>query len=247
MKIYLAGQGYFGKLVLDMIIEHTGHPVVGVAAPAPLDAYSKIDRLYGAAFDRHIPLLPAGSLREATLPDGVDLIIAAHSHDFIGRKTRDKTTFGAIGFHPSLLPLHRGRDAIKWAIRLGERVTGGTVYWLNDTVDGGPIAAQDWCFIPPAWDASRLWQERLQPMGVRLLQQTITDIAHRKIVRIPQDPAMVTWEPALSQPALYRPDLLQIGPALDGYTVIVDRETLAADPGVTAAARFEQWLAGKGA
>ena len=46
---------------------------------------------------------------------------------------------------------------------------------------------------------------------------------------------------------LYRPELRQTGPALDGYTVIVDRETLAADPGAVAAARFEQWLAGKGA
>jgi hypothetical protein len=32
---------------------------------------------------------------------------------------------------------------------MGDAVTGGTVYWLNDAVDGGPIAAQEHVFIVP--------------------------------------------------------------------------------------------------
>ena len=81
------------------------------------------------------------------MPAGVDVIVAAHSHDFISGRVRSRAKYGAIGYHPSLLPRHRGRDAIEWALRFGDPISGGTVYWLGETMDGGPIAAQDWCWV----------------------------------------------------------------------------------------------------
>lgn len=221
MNIYLSGQKYFGRLVLEMILAE-GHTVAGVSAPPP--ANGKTDKLWGLADIKGLPLLPSGKLSADTLPAGVDLIVAAHSHDFIGRKTRNRCKLGAIGYHPSLLPLHRGRDAVKWAIKLGERVTGGTVFWLNDTVDGGPVAAQEHAFIGRGATAESLWREHLQPLGVDLLCKTLRDIAGGKLVRVPQDHTIATWEPALDPPALYRPDLPQIGAALDGYVVSVERQ-----------------------
>lgn len=221
MNIYLSGQKYFGRLVLEMILAE-GHTVTGVSAPPP--ANGKTDKLWGLAEIKRLPLLPSGKLNADTLPVGVDLIVAAHSHDFIGRKTRNRCKLGAIGYHPSLLPLHRGRDAVKWSIKLGERVTGGTVFWLSDTVDGGPVAAQEHVFIPSGWNAETLWRERLQPLGVDLLRKTLRDIAAGRLVKMPQDHAIATWEPALDPPALYRPDLTQIGTALDGYVVVVEKK-----------------------
>ncbi len=220
MNIYLSGQKYFGRLVLEMILAE-GHTVTGVSAPPP--ANGKTDKLWGLAEIKRLPLLPSGKLNADTLPVGVDLIVAAHSHDFIGRKTRNRCKLGAIGYHPSLLPLHRGRDAVKWSIKLGERVTGGTVFWLSDTVDGGPVAAQEHVFIPSGWNAETLWRERLQPIGVDLLRKTLRDVAAGRLVKMPQDHTIATWEPALDPPALYRPDLTQIGYALAGYTVITEK------------------------
>lgn len=219
MNIYLCGQKYFGRLVLEMILGE-GYPVVGVSAPTPTG--DKIDRLWGLADLKQLPLLPAGQLNATTLPAGIDLIVCAHSHDYIGRKTRNRCKLGAIGYHPSLLPLHRGRDAVRWAVKLRERVTGGTVFWLNDTVDGGPIAAQRHAFIRPEWTAEELWRESLQSLGVDLLRKTLRDIANGVIVRVPQDHRLATWEPALDPPALYRPDLPQIGDTLNGYRLYVD-------------------------
>lgn len=216
MKIFLCGQKYFGRLIFNLIRE-MGHEVIGVAAPEG-------DRLYRAAYHGDIPyLIPGGSLRAETMPEGADLIVAAHSYDFVGAGTLAKTKLGGIGYHPSLLPLHRGRDAIRWTIRLNEQVTGGTVYWLSKNVDGGPIAAQDWCFVPRGYDAERLWRETLQPLGVRLFRETLCDIASGRIVAIDQDESLATWEPALSQPPIFRPDLPRIG-SVDGYEVIKTRE-----------------------
>lgn len=212
MRIFLCGQKQFGLDAFELM-QSLGHDVVGVAAPAG-------DRLYRAAAYRDVPhLIPGGALRAATMPPDVDLILAAHSYDFISAKVLAATRLGGLGYHPSLLPLHRGRDAIRWSIRLGERVTGGTVYWLTQNVDAGPIAAQDYCFIPPGWDARRLWRERLQPLGLRLIAQALADLEQGRLVAIPQEESCATWEPALSQPPIFRPDLPQLG-SIPGFEVV---------------------------
>lgn len=231
MRIFLAGQKYFGQEVYKLLREME-QEIVCVSSPALRDERDRLafatnpdakpDRLRAIAELHGTPWMEAGNLRANTLPDGVDLIIAAHSHDFIGRATRNRAILGAIGYHPSLLPLHRGRDSVRWAVRLRERVTGGTVFWLNDTIDGGPIAAQEHVLIDPKWTPEELWREALQPLGIKLLRKTLGDIARRIIVRVPQNPQMATWEPSLNPPPLYRPDLPQIGAALDGYRVVVD-------------------------
>ena len=149
MRIFLCGQRAFGKAVFDMC-QAEGHEIAGVAAPLCGSAGSdRPDRLRFAAEAAAVPVQIAGTLRAETLPDGIDLIVAAHSHDFIGRKTRLKTKLGALGYHPSLLPRHRGRDAVRGALKMGDAITGGTIYWLSDSVDCGAIAAQDWCWICP--------------------------------------------------------------------------------------------------
>ncbi len=150
-----------------------------------------------------------------------DLIIAAHSHDFISRAVRNCLPIGAIGYHPSLLPLHRGRDAVRWTIRDHDQVAGGTVFWLNDTVDGGPIAAQDWCFVRPDDTASTLWRRELFPMGVRLIDKVLYDILHGRLVMHDQDTVCATWEPSFTgAPRLLRPELKQIGMLKEGYKIV---------------------------
>jgi methionyl-tRNA formyltransferase len=203
LRILLAGQKRFGRDVLDMIVEE-GHEIAAVCCPV---SGEKPDKLWIGATNASLPIIPAGTLVAETCPD-VDLIVTAHSHDFIGRRTRMRARLGAIGYHPSLLPLHRGRDAIKWSIRMGERVTGGSVYWLTDTVDGGPIAAQKHVFIRPGDDELELWIRELAPLGVRLLRQVIRDVSQGRVVRQKQDPELATWEPSFGgSPLLFRPDL----------------------------------------
>lgn len=216
MKIYLCGQKAFGAAVFKMVAE-AGHELVGVSAPPG-------DRLAAAADLAGVPVLPAGMLREETLPHGVDLIMAAHSHDFIGRRTRLKARVGAIGFHPSLLPRHRGRDAIRWAIKMNDLVTGGTVYWLSDTVDGGDIAAQEWCHIPPGTTAGELWRNHLFDIGVRLFAKVLADLSAGVMVAIPQDERLATWEPSWDRQPVRRPDLFMLGDGRSGSSFRVFRE-----------------------
>lgn len=224
MRIFIAGQRTFGAETFNLV-RRLGHEIVGVAAPYGL--LDNPDALHSRAVRQGVPVLRAGTLNAETLPEGVDLLIAAHSHDFIGRKTRQRCALGAIGYHPSLLPLHRGRDAVEWQIRMRERVTGGTVFWLDDTVDGGPVAAQDFCLVRPGDTASTLWRRELFGMGLRLMEEVLTELERGVIVRVQQDHALATWEPALDPPPLRRPDLLELGSGgWEGYRVLTTKEEM---------------------
>lgn len=136
------------------------------------------------------------------MPEGVELIVAAHAHCFVTAAARHRARFGAVGYHPSLLPRHRGRDAVRWTIHMRDQVAGGTVYWMTDRADAGPVAAQDWCHVQPGDDAAGLWRRDLGPMGVRLLAGVVADVAAGRLMRVPQDEALATWEPAFDRDAL---------------------------------------------
>lgn len=188
-----------------------GVEIVGVCCPAG-------DKYIGAlAATFAIPIVPAGSLTADTLPEGIDLGITAHSFDYIGKKTRYKTRLGWIGYHPSLLPRHRGRSSIEWALRMRDDITGGTVFWLNGGIDRGDIAYQAWCFINPELyikkpkeAARRLWERDLQPMGLRLIKRALNDIKSGIIKKFPQDERYSTFEPNTDVKDIFKPDLLML-------------------------------------
>ena len=139
----------------------------------------------------------------AALPPATDLMIAAHAHVYIPGSLRAQARLGAIGYHPSLLPLHRGRDAIRWALHMGERVTGGTVYRMDDNVDTGPVLAQEHVLVRPGDTPLELWRRELAPLGLKLFEQVLApgfDLGGGAA----QDEALATWEPSWERPPLAR-------------------------------------------
>ena len=194
MRVMLVGQKWLGSEVLALLLAK-GHDVASVAVPAT-------DRLHAAAVGAGVPVGDPGRvLAPSWVPPGVDLIVAAHAHCFISRDARRRTRLGAIGYHPSLLPRHRGRDAVRWTIHMRDQVAGGTVYWMNDRADGGPVAAQAWCHVRAEDTPDTLWRRELGPMGLRLLGTVLDDVAAGRLVKAPQDEALATWEPAFDRPA----------------------------------------------
>src|SRR5919206_2849109 len=157
MRIALVGSRWFGAQVLELLRERREE--IFVVAP---DAS---DRLAVAAEAVGVPcalLNGRRQVRPEDLPDSMDLVVAAHSHAFIPAEIRAKAKRAAIGYHPSLLPRHRGIAAVEWTIRCGDPIAGGSVYHLSDEMDAGPIAAQDWCFVYyPGEDAGSLWRRAL--------------------------------------------------------------------------------------
>jgi methionyl-tRNA formyltransferase len=190
MRVMIVGQKWFGAEALKLCLAR-GDDVAAVSAPR-VD-----DRLAAVATDAGVPLCQVDRRLEAAwVPDRLDLILCAHAHTFITAEAREKARYGALGYHPSLLPRHRGRDAIRWAIHMRDLITGGTAYWLDDGADTGDIAAQDWCWIRPGDSPDELWRRELAPMGLRLLATVLAQLDAGDAPRTPQPSHPATWEPA---------------------------------------------------
>ena len=209
MKLFIAGQKAFGLAVMRALYKE-GHEIVGIA-PAPQKQYK--DKMVGFAMLRHIPIVSdCEALTSADIPDGTDLVISAHSHWMISQKIIDKCTYGGIGFHPSLLPRHRGQDAVRWTVHMRDYLTGGTVYRLSQECDKGEIVLQRHMWVDPAWDYHELWRE-LFPIGVEMVVEAVRlyDEHGHAVPCMEQDERFATWEPSWERPRLKRNELLQIG------------------------------------
>lgn len=190
MRVMIVGQRWLAAEVLALCLRR-GDLVAAVAVP------SRDDRPATAATAAGVPVVEHGrQLVGEAVPDGVDVILCAHAHCFITAAARQRARLGALGYHPSLLPRHRGRDAIRWAIHMREDVTGGTVYWMGDRADDGPIAAQEWCWVRPEDTPDTLWRRELGPLGVALFDRALRDLDAGVVVATPQDETLASWEPA---------------------------------------------------
>ena len=136
---------------------------------------------------RHVP---AGEIA-----DGTDLIVAAHTHARVDADALAKSRLGGIGYHPSLLPRHRGIAAVEWTIKSGDAIAGGSIYHLAERMDAGAIAAQDWCFVKPGETARELWERALAPMGLALLARVVRHVRdHDEVPAFAQDERFATPE-----------------------------------------------------
>jgi methionyl-tRNA formyltransferase len=211
MKIFFFGQRSFGAAVLRRLIED-GHTITGTAVPEPDQYYDKVHIL---AIKENLAVLPAGKIRSADIPGDTELIVAAHSHHFISEKALQRAKHGGIGYHPSALPRHRGRDAVRWTVAMRDPITAGTVYWLDNLVDGGDILSQRFIHVSPSEDHHALWR-RLFELGVDMLSDAVSSVASDHAEREHQSWNYATWEPPFNDHArLHRPDLLAITGATD--------------------------------
>ena len=195
MRITLVGSRHFGVTTLQMLRQHEVDVIRVVVADAD-------DRLAATAHAAGIEvvvqanpkLVAASEIAEAT-----DLIVTAHSHARVSKQALAVSRLGGIGYHPSLLPRHRGIAAVEWTIREKDPIAGGTVYHLADRMDAGAIAAQDWCFVGKDETARQLWERALAPMGQKLLAEVI-DYAkkHGALPARPQEEQYATKAPALA-------------------------------------------------
>lgn len=205
MKLALVGSRYFGALVLDALRKEEGVTIVSVVAPAA------DDRLALAAAKAGLPLhvlanpklVPAEAVAE-----GCDLVIAAHTHARVSNEALARAKLGGVGYHPSLLPRHRGIAAVEWTVLEGDPIAGGSVYHLADGWDAGPIAAQDWCFVAKGETARELWERALAPMGLALLAKVVQHARmHGELPAQTQDPRYATKAPLIRKAVVLTEDV----------------------------------------
>jgi methionyl-tRNA formyltransferase len=197
MKILVIGQAAFGQDVFNKLRE-AGEDVVAVAAPAQ-SLSGRADRLRAAADEAGVPAFETAKLKDAEVQKELralepELGVMVYVSDIIPVDALNLPRHGTIQYHPSLLPKHRGRSSINWSIIQGDPVTGVSIFWPDEGIDTGPILLQREATIDPDDTVSTLYYNKLYPMGIDMILESVKLVREGKAPRIAQDESEATYE-----------------------------------------------------
>jgi phosphoribosylglycinamide formyltransferase 1 len=146
----------------------------------PTFAFSRNDYV-----DRHAQQIAMADWLEQ---HGVELVVLAGFDQILVPEFVARFPGRMINLHPSLLPAFPGgMHAVRDALAAGVKITGCTVHFVTDDLDGGPIILQE--AVPVAEDddeASLLAriheaEHRILPAAIQLLAEGRIRIEDRKV------------------------------------------------------------------
>jgi len=196
MRIIIIGQAAFGEKVLQALSKK-GEEVVGVYTTP--DIPGRTNPLKELAVQLGIPTFQPKEMRAPEVYAeyirlNPDLNIMAFVTDIIPESILNHPKLGTIQYHPSLLPKHRGGSAINRAIINGEAKTGITIFWPDKGIDTGPILLQKEVDISSDDTVGSLYFNKLFPLGVEALVESIELIKQGIAPRIPQGEPQASYE-----------------------------------------------------
>ena len=217
MRIVIIGQAAFGEKTLEALLE-MGEKVVGVYMPP--DTPGRDNSFKQRALQLDVPVFAPERMRSPEVYDSYvklkpDLNVMAFVTDIVPESILNYPKLSTIQYHPSLLPRHRGGSAINWAVINGEARTGLTIFWPDKGIDTGPILFQKEVDIAPDDTVGSLYFNKLFPLGIEAIKESVELIRQSKASRIPQDEAQATYEGLCTQAVI---DWNQ--PAPDIYNLI---------------------------
>ena len=124
----------------------------------------------------------------------IDALVSAGYMRLLGKPVLD--VFGGrwLNIHPALLPSFPGMHGVRDALAHGVKVTGVTVFLVDEGIDTGPIVSQEVVEVLPGddWDSleERIHaaEHRQLPAAVRALIEGRLDVTGRHVrVREPSD------------------------------------------------------------
>jgi methionyl-tRNA formyltransferase len=197
MRIVVHGQQAFGKAVLEALLKR-GENVVAVYV-APEKPGQKADPLKEAALAAKLPVYQPASYRKPEVWEEFrslkpDLQVMAFVTLFVPEEFLNAPTHGSIQYHPSLLPRFRGASAINWPIIQGEKETGLSIFWPDNGLDTGDVLLQKRTPIGPDDSLGSVYFDRLFPMGVEAMLESVDLVKAGKAPRTKQDESQATYE-----------------------------------------------------
>lgn len=198
MRIALIGSQDFGKVALEAFLER-GDEVVAVFCPPDNPKATKPEILKETALARGLNILQFPSLKmpeaaNAMRDSNADICVMAYVLQFVPQALVKIPRFGAIQYHPSLLPKYRGPSAIGWSIALGETKTGLTIFRPSDGLDEGEIILQKEVRIGPDDTLGQVYFNHLFPLGIAALLEAADLVAAGKHQEIVQDESQANYE-----------------------------------------------------
>jgi phosphoribosylglycinamide formyltransferase-1 len=172
---------------LQALIDACADPAYGatvVAVGADRDGIAALDRAKAEhipAFTRRVKDYPTRAEWDAALADACaehhpDLIVCAGFMKLVGTAFLARFQGRCLNTHPALLPSFPGMHGVRDALDYGVRVTGCTVFIVDEGVDAGPVLAQAAVEVHDDDDEATL-HERIKVAERALLVDTVGRMA----------------------------------------------------------------------
>ena len=198
MRLIVHGQQAYGKSVLEAILDKGVDEVVAVYS-APDKEGRPLDPLKEFALERGLPVYQPESYKNPEVwqqlaSHDADLCVMAYVLLFVPEEALNVPKHGSIQYHPSLLPWHKGPSSINWPIIMGKQKTGLSIFWPDNGLDTGPILLQKEVDIGPDDTLGSIYFDKLYPLGVDAMLESIELVRDGTAPRQVQDPDAGSYE-----------------------------------------------------
>jgi methionyl-tRNA formyltransferase len=182
-----------GRDCLEAAAEVGAEIVAVVTLPGPIDpnrsgqcAFDDVAARFDAALIETRDVNALETLNEIRKVEP-ELIFVAGWSQLVHEPFLALASEGVFGMHPTLLPRHRGRAPIPWAILSGLARTGVTLFEIVDpTADSGAIVGQVEVPVSADETATSLFAS-LAAAHVALIRELVPQLLERSAPRIAQD------------------------------------------------------------
>lgn len=159
-----------------------GARVVAVGADRDgIEALARGERAGAATFICRLPDYPSREDWDVALTDAAaahqpDLVVSAGFMKLVGKHFLSRFGGRYVNSHPALLPAFPGMHGVRDALEYGVKITGCTLFMVDDGIDSGPIIAQRAVAVEDGDDEARL-HERIKAAEREVLVEYIGRMA----------------------------------------------------------------------
>jgi phosphoribosylglycinamide formyltransferase 1 len=183
LVVLVSGAGTNLQALID-VGQDPDYGATVVAVGADRDGIAALDRAKGAnipTFTRKVGDFPTrdawdDALAVACAEYHPDLIVCAGFMKLVGKSFMARFNGRCLNTHPALLPSFPGMHGVRDALAYGVKVTGCTVFLVDEGVDAGPVLAQAAVPVHDDDDETTL-HERIKVAERALLVDTVGRMA----------------------------------------------------------------------
>lgn len=196
-RIVLAGSVISSYTTLKMLVKHEMN-VVGVLGfeprdPGPVSGYVNMKEFCISNNISYYPFKKISSIstREVLTNLSPDILFVVGLSQLVPAEMLSIARLGNIGFHPTLLPVGRGRAPIAWII-LEEKSGAANFFLMGEGTDDGPIFIQKPFSVDSSDNASTIEQKIIGAIELAL-DEWLPQLKDGIWAPVPQDESMATY------------------------------------------------------
>ncbi len=205
LKTIFMGTPEFAIPSLEIVDKNTDLKLIFTKEDKPNSRGNKImnSPVKNYALENNISILQPSRMRDEEIISEIkkinpDLIVVVAYGKIIPKEIIEIPKYGIINVHSSLLPKYRGASPIHSAVINGDKETGVSIMYIEETLDSGDVILKEYCTIEEE-DTLGTLHDKLKKIGAKGLEKAIDLIESGKVIAEKQDESLVTFVKPISK------------------------------------------------